>query len=278
MRPEQLLKWYPDPWRDRYGEEFLACISDTIGPEPNVPLDLAIRIAGAGLRERAHASGLVGTAADADTRIRSGALTVLTGWALFVVAGAAFAKRTEHAGHDAARATVQILAIVAVVAIAAGGLAVVPAVGRHLREGGWAAHRRLIAVWLSVTTVTLASTVALIILARMVPASDRVNGGGWYGIAFIAWSLCVVTTLGCSVVVAWVLGRQIRLTRPVRSVEQVVVGVIAAAMFTMTVVVVAVASASAAGSIIGNGVVIIVTMIAADAIASFGLSRAWRLE
>ena len=30
MRPARLLRWYPRAWRERYGEELLALIQDTL--------------------------------------------------------------------------------------------------------------------------------------------------------------------------------------------------------------------------------------------------------
>ena len=30
MKPASLLRWYPQAWRDRYGEELLALIQDTL--------------------------------------------------------------------------------------------------------------------------------------------------------------------------------------------------------------------------------------------------------
>ena len=30
----KLLRWYPRPWRERYGEEFLAMVEDNLDGEP----------------------------------------------------------------------------------------------------------------------------------------------------------------------------------------------------------------------------------------------------
>jgi hypothetical protein len=49
----RLLRWYPRAWRERYGEEFLAVVEDTLdGRRPGWRLRLAV--AWAGLRERGH--------------------------------------------------------------------------------------------------------------------------------------------------------------------------------------------------------------------------------
>jgi hypothetical protein len=58
-RHGQLLRWYPRAWRERYGEEFLALVEDTLaGDRPGWRLRLAV--AWSGLRERGHAARLAG--------------------------------------------------------------------------------------------------------------------------------------------------------------------------------------------------------------------------
>ncbi len=59
QRLRQLLRWYPRAWRERYGEEFLAMVEDTLdGRPPGWRLRLAV--AGYGLRERGHQARRVG--------------------------------------------------------------------------------------------------------------------------------------------------------------------------------------------------------------------------
>src|ERR1700723_3922499 len=56
MRPANLLRWYPRAWRERYGQELLALIQDTLDEgRPTWRLRLGV-IAG-GLRERVHQAG-----------------------------------------------------------------------------------------------------------------------------------------------------------------------------------------------------------------------------
>lgn len=53
QRLRQLLRWYPRDWRERYGEEFLTLVEDTLdGRRPGWRLRLGV--ARAGLRERGH--------------------------------------------------------------------------------------------------------------------------------------------------------------------------------------------------------------------------------
>ena len=52
----RLLRWYPRAWRERYGEEFLAMVEDTLdGGRPGWRLRLGV--IWAGLRERGRRAG-----------------------------------------------------------------------------------------------------------------------------------------------------------------------------------------------------------------------------
>jgi hypothetical protein len=57
--PAKLLRWYPRVWRERYGEEFLAMVEDSLdGRRPGWRLRLSV--VWAGLRERGHRVRLAG--------------------------------------------------------------------------------------------------------------------------------------------------------------------------------------------------------------------------
>jgi hypothetical protein len=53
MKPARLLRWYPRAWRERYGEELLALIQDTLD-EGRPTWRLRFSVAWGGLRERGH--------------------------------------------------------------------------------------------------------------------------------------------------------------------------------------------------------------------------------
>src|ERR1019366_7091323 len=93
-RSDRLLRWYPRAWRERYGDEFVALIEDTY-PARKIPYGERARIARGGLSEHVHALSLGDVESSANDRVRTGSLLVLCAWALFVVAGAGFAKMTE---------------------------------------------------------------------------------------------------------------------------------------------------------------------------------------
>jgi hypothetical protein len=94
-RFERLIKWYPSRWRARYGEEMVALMEDTYG-EGSVPLSSQFAIMRTCAVEHLREIGLGGSEETPGERVRSGSLLVLCGWALFVIAGSAFAKMTEH--------------------------------------------------------------------------------------------------------------------------------------------------------------------------------------
>jgi hypothetical protein len=50
------FRWYPRAWRERYGEELLALIQDTLD-EGRPTWRLRLSVARGGLRERAHQAG-----------------------------------------------------------------------------------------------------------------------------------------------------------------------------------------------------------------------------
>ena len=140
-----VLKWYPEAWRDRYGDELIALLDDRYGSQP-VPLAARISMMKAGWSERLRDAGVVGRSVGLEGRVRGASLVVLCGWALFVIAGAGFAKYAEHwdlvtPQHDralpaAAFVAVQAAAAVGVVIFSMAGLIALPAFVRRIRERG----------------------------------------------------------------------------------------------------------------------------------------------
>jgi hypothetical protein len=87
-RTGTLLRWYPRAWRERYGEEFLALIQDTLdGRRPTWRLRLSV--AGAGLRERAHQAVRTGKQA-------VNSQTVVMRWLGSLLAGSALAAIPDY--------------------------------------------------------------------------------------------------------------------------------------------------------------------------------------
>ena len=148
---DALLRWYPRSWRARYGEDLIALLYDEYGghPPPLVRLGLVT----GGLRERARQAAITGDSASPVDGVRAGALIVLAAWSAFVVAGASFAKFSEHfdealphtigAHHipDLAFTMLQTVAGVVSVLVVAGALLAAPAFVRSCKQ---AAGRRCV--------------------------------------------------------------------------------------------------------------------------------------
>jgi hypothetical protein len=120
-----LLALYPESWRDRYGEEMRALVED----DPPGAAGLASLITGAARAHlRPRRAWREGTPAASAMRLSVGALFAC--WILVSVAGACFAKETEHMDAfehmhpllSAARQLITIGAAIGALAVAVGGL------------------------------------------------------------------------------------------------------------------------------------------------------------
>jgi hypothetical protein len=130
----RLLRWYPRAWRERYGEEFLAMVEDSLdGRRPTWRLRLSL--ARAGLRERGHQARRAGQ------RAAPPVLRALTGrWWTFFVAGYVFAVlpfEFKSSSGPALRwpATAALDALVAVAALAVQSAAATGRIRRAVRRG-----------------------------------------------------------------------------------------------------------------------------------------------
>ena len=199
------LRWYPPSWRIRYGDEFVALLEDQYAD--HLPASARLGLFTGGLRERGRQSGLTGDSVPEGDRIRAGALVVLIAWAAFVVAGANFAKFSEHfdealphaAGShhvaDLAFAVIQTVAFVAGIFVVAGALLAVPAFVRFVRAGGWPELRGHFLRALATTGITLVVTVPLLVTAHHLTSHQRNGGLHWYGALYLIWAALIVLTL-----------------------------------------------------------------------------------
>ena len=226
----KLLRWYPRAWRERYGEEFLAMVEDTLdGGHPT--WRLRVSVARAGLRERGHRARLTGQ----KTLLRS----LNRGWGTFLVAGFAFSIlpddfRASPSPARAWKATAVLDAVVALAvfggaAILAGGLLALPAFGRFLRTGGWPQIRRRVA-WTAATTAPAGGGLAALILVSGTETYDRVNGSWAYSLGLAVTTLLLAVTLGLWASAATTTAKRLGLSPRVRAAEKVLATVAAAAM------------------------------------------------
>ena len=302
MDVPRLLRWYPAGWRERYGDELGALIEDTLDGRP-LTGRFRLRMAWAGLRERGHQAGLTGTAAPAASRVRTGCLLVLCAWTAFVVAGIGFAKLAEHFGQAVslrarpvsvgAFGTVQVLAVIGGLLVLAGAAAAGPAFIRFLRAGGWRPIRGHVLRAAGAIVVAAAALAGLTAAARMLTFAQRNGGDGLYSLAFVLTALLLCAALALCAVAAVATVRRLALTRAVLSAEAVLAATVTAAMTAMTVALAlwwaAVGSSapwflqgtrvgSAASAVTPNLVGVAVLMLAADAVAGYGvivLARSW---
>src|SRR5207249_1769611 len=140
----RLLRWYPRAWRERYGEEFLAMVEDTLdGDRPGWRLRLGV--IWAGLREHGRRARRAGLAAG---HAVTGPQPLMA--PAFVVASFPQALKASPPAARAwqAAAALGILAAIVVfagAAVLAGGLVAGPALVRFLRAGGWPEIRSRVA-------------------------------------------------------------------------------------------------------------------------------------
>ncbi len=178
MRPRRrtriglaLLALYPEPWRQRYGEEMRALLED----DPPGPRGLASLLRGAAT---AHLRpGDSWRSADPATTLRLSVGAMFACWIAVSVAGSAFAKETEHwdpAEHvhpilSGARDAIMAGAALGAAAIALGGL---PLVWHALRAAARGRDRRLAAMLLSPGLAVVAFWCFAAILATLAPSRD----------------------------------------------------------------------------------------------------------
>jgi hypothetical protein len=238
-----LLLWYPQRWRDRYGDELVVLMEDTLGDKEPTP---AFRwsIARAGLAQRARSGGWRGDDASAAVRVRAGALIVLVAWVAVSVGGAVFAKVSEHydaalpAAHGslahAAWLTVVGCAATATIAILVGGIVAVPAFVRAVcgkQVAGLGGHLvRAVAA----TLVATVATAGLVAWAHTLTAADR-DAPAWpYASAFLLWGslMALAMVAWCALIVA--VASRVTFTRAELAAEAALALVVAIAIVAIT--------------------------------------------
>ena len=201
----RLLRWYPPEWRERYGAEMTALLEDAYGTASAVPWRERMGLARSGLAERARAAGLLGSVPDPAEQVRAGSALVLCGWALFVIAGAIFAKfadgwsvpapSSDRWVASAAYDAVAVLGAVGCALVALAALLAAPAFVRLIRDGRWESVRRRVG-----RAVAAAGTAALLLVgalswAHHLSQHDRNGGLPVYSTLFVIVGLAVVVAV-----------------------------------------------------------------------------------
>jgi len=195
MKPARLLRWYPRAWRERYGEELLALIQDTVD-DGRPTWRLRLSVAWGGLRERGLQVRRAGTAAV--KRAPSRYLMVVP--AGLVLGNLPWNLKASLPPSRAWQATAALGALAGVMAftgvcVLAGGLVAGPAFVAFLWAGGWPKIRRRIA-WAAGATVAAGGGLAGLVLGQSSMSTAQLSQSWAYGIGVAATSLALVVALG----------------------------------------------------------------------------------
>jgi hypothetical protein len=201
----RLLRWYPESWRARYGDEFLALVEDRLHETP-LTLRLRASIAIAGVRERCYGSGLIGARSAPLTQRRSGSLMVLVAWSIMIIGGASLAKMAEHfawALPTSTRSTatlayraVAVAGMVGTAFVLLGAMVALPGFLRLLRSGGWSQVRQKFSRSLVSSAALIVVVTGMAAWAHRLNISQRNGGDGLYSAAFMVFAVVVVITIG----------------------------------------------------------------------------------
>jgi len=238
-----LVRLYPSAWRARYGEELEALIVESSGG-PRVPWRMRLDVARGGTCERLRAAGLLGDGRPGDA-VRAGALLTLCAWALFVIAGIAVQKFSEHwqnvtpaslqALPSTAFTTLIVAAVLGSVLVAAGIATAIPSMSASLRAGAWPAVRGRILTAALLTCGVVAATAGLAARAHGLTGHQRNGGDAAYAIAFDAWALLVIGCLVSWTAAAVAAARRLHLPAAALRVETWIASLVTAAMAAMTI-------------------------------------------
>jgi hypothetical protein len=236
MKAARLLRWYPRAWRERYGEELLALIQDTLD-EGRPTWRLRLGVISGGLRERAHEAG---QAVRAAINPRSGPNL----WAKMLVAGTTVALLPQNLsespsparGWQAVAAFDAMLAAVALIGavVVAGGLAALPALVRFLQAGGWPKIRRRVA-WAAGATVAAGGGLAALVLVVDSRSPAQLDASWVYLVGWLATGLAIAVAIGLWATAAAATAGHLALVPRVRAV-QLVLGAVAAPLVTLVLV------------------------------------------
>ncbi len=241
---DSLLRWYPRAWRERYAQEFVSYLEDTLcGAAPTRRFRASIALAG--LRERSHDLGLVGTRRSASDQTRAGSLVVLGSWSLMVVAGSVLVKTAEHfaaamppsarSGAQLAYDAIAAAAVIAAAFFVAGALIVVPSFFRFIRSGGWVRVRTHVLRSLFALALTTTGLLALASWAHHLTAHQRNGGDPWYSGIVLTFALIAVATVALWTLSVFDVVRRLELTSRVLRIESTFAQGVAAMVIAISV-------------------------------------------
>jgi hypothetical protein len=235
MKPASLLRWYPRAWRERYGEELLALIQDTLDEgRPRWRLRLGVILGG--LRERGHQAGQAAKAA------AKRAARPDRGWHLFV-AGLVLATLPEAltGSPPPARgwrtpAADGVLAAVALTGavVVASGLMALPALVRFLRAGGWPKIRHRV-MRAAGATVGAGAVLAGVSAASGSRSAAQLDASWVLSAGLLVAGVAIAVAIGLWAAAAVATARQLALAPRVRAAQLVLGAVIRVTVTVMFV-------------------------------------------
>jgi hypothetical protein len=231
MKAARLLRWYPRAWRERYGEELLALIQDTLD-EGRPTWRLRLGVVRGGLRERAHqARQAVGAAIKRPSGLDLWAKMLAAGTIVAILPQNLSESPPPARGWQAVAAFDALLAAVALTGavVVASGLAALPALVRFLQAGGWPKIRRRV-VWAAGATVVAGGALAGLVLAAGSRSPAQVNASYAYLAGFLATGLAITAAIGLWAIAAAAMARHLTLDPRLRAVQLVLVAVTPAAV------------------------------------------------
>ena len=262
MKPARLLRWYPRAWRERYGEELLALIQDTLD-EGRPTWRLRLGVIWGGLRERAHQAVRAGKAAVKRAASR---------WLTIFVAGMIFGNLPQNLKKSlpparAWQATAAFDVLAAVAAHGRGGSGQrpggLPAAFRFLRAGGWPKIRRRVAWAAGATGLPAARWLALSLALRSLPKLSWTSR--WPASAFTATALALVVAIGLWAAAVTATAKHLKLAPRARAVELVLGAVISTAVSVMvaaSIIWLSAAQASVPWLLVGIGQLVLLSTYA----------------
>ena len=238
-----LLRLYPAQWRARYGEELAALMLDS-SDNQHTPWRIRGNVVFAALRERLQATGLIGNEVPPPERARAGALLVLCGWTLFVVAGMGVSKFSEHwqdatpastrALPSAAFEGLMIAAAIGTLLVAGAIVAAFPSLIRFVRNGGWPQIRRRVLRAAILSGLTIGATIALAAWAHRLNVDQRNGGDPVYSIAFVIWAVAATACLIGWTTAAIATARRLHLSVVVLRLDAWIASAVCITMVAMT--------------------------------------------
>jgi hypothetical protein len=232
MKPANLLRWYPSAWRERYGEELLALIQDTLD-EGRPTWRLRLGMVRGGLRERVHQAGQAGITA-VKRASSTWLLAVATG---LILAGLPWNLKASLPPSRAWQGAAALDALAGVIAftgaaVLASGLVAAPAFIAFLREGGWPKIRRRV-VWAAGATVAAGGGLAGLGLAQRSMTSAQLSHSWAYFIGDVATALALVAAFGLWTSVAAATAKHLKLAPWARAAQLLLAAVTVTAVLTM---------------------------------------------